>query len=229
MLQKLFADSCIKIGHFDEALEVFKYLLYINPKDQELQLHVSTLENELVIKDREISQTQILKEPASFDDDNWVQVDFVQTEKDKNVELNERPKFSLSEPVVQRSLDDDYFIDEEYEVENETTKPAETPLLSHTLVDLYISQNYFDKAHELLKQYAKIFPNDLKIMKKLSDVESKMNMSSEELGYAELMSQVEKTQELAPDINSQLSFAYSEFLKLIKQKSAEKKASWLEY
>ncbi len=229
-LQKLFADSCLKIGHFDEALEVFKYLLFVNPRDPNFQEHVKALENELVLKEREISHTQILKAPlASFEDDNWIQVDFAKSViEEKTIEttnIQEKPHFTLSEPVIERSLDDDYFIDDEYEVENETTKPAETPLLSHTLVDLYISQNYLDKAHDLLLQYANFFPKDTRILTKLADVKKKMKMSQEDQGHAELMSIIEN-QIKKPDINEKLNIAYKDFVDLIKHKAQEKKMLW---
>jgi tetratricopeptide (TPR) repeat protein len=43
-LQKLFADTCIELNYKEEALETFKYLLFINPRDKEVATQVATLE-----------------------------------------------------------------------------------------------------------------------------------------------------------------------------------------
>ena len=44
-LQKLFADVCLLLGHREEALDTYKYLLFINPRDKEVAAQVSNLEN----------------------------------------------------------------------------------------------------------------------------------------------------------------------------------------
>ena len=44
-LQKLFAQVCLKIGQDDEALEAYKYLLFLGPKDQEIAAFVKKLED----------------------------------------------------------------------------------------------------------------------------------------------------------------------------------------
>lgn len=43
-LQKLFADICQELGYKEEALDTYKYLLFINPRDKEVALQVVTLE-----------------------------------------------------------------------------------------------------------------------------------------------------------------------------------------
>lgn len=43
-LQKLFADVCLELNYKDEALDTYKYLLFINPRDREVALRVATLE-----------------------------------------------------------------------------------------------------------------------------------------------------------------------------------------
>jgi tetratricopeptide (TPR) repeat protein len=44
-LQKLFASVCQEIGHIEEALDTYKYLLFINPKDQDSIEQVGRLES----------------------------------------------------------------------------------------------------------------------------------------------------------------------------------------
>jgi len=46
-LQKLFADVCLELGKDEEALETFKYLLFINPRDKEVADQVSRLEKKI--------------------------------------------------------------------------------------------------------------------------------------------------------------------------------------
>lgn len=43
-LQKLFADVCLDLGYKEEALDTYKYLLFINPRDREVALQVASLE-----------------------------------------------------------------------------------------------------------------------------------------------------------------------------------------
>lgn len=44
-LQKLFADVCLELSYKEEALDTYKYLLFINPRDKEVAMQVSTLES----------------------------------------------------------------------------------------------------------------------------------------------------------------------------------------
>jgi tetratricopeptide (TPR) repeat protein len=44
-LQKLFADVCLHLSYKEEALDAYKYLLFINPRDKEVSLQVAALEN----------------------------------------------------------------------------------------------------------------------------------------------------------------------------------------
>lgn len=43
-LQKLFGDICLELGYKEEALETFKYLLFINPRDRDVASQVLRLE-----------------------------------------------------------------------------------------------------------------------------------------------------------------------------------------
>ena len=44
-LQKLFADVCLELNYKQEALDTYKYLLFINPRDKEVAMQVATLES----------------------------------------------------------------------------------------------------------------------------------------------------------------------------------------
>ncbi|NOT79483.1 MAG: hypothetical protein HOP07_10870 [Bacteriovoracaceae bacterium] len=43
-LQKLFGDVCLELGYKEEALETYKYLLFINPRDKDIANQVLRLE-----------------------------------------------------------------------------------------------------------------------------------------------------------------------------------------
>lgn len=43
-LQKLFADVCLELNYKEEALDTYKYLLFINPRDKEVAAQVTKLE-----------------------------------------------------------------------------------------------------------------------------------------------------------------------------------------
>ncbi len=62
-LQRLFAKTCLEIGKYEDALEVFKYILFITPRDHEAQEMVKHLEKGDLAK--------IIKphEPVLFEDD----------------------------------------------------------------------------------------------------------------------------------------------------------------
>ncbi len=50
-LQKLFAKICVNLGYLEEALQTFKYLLLINPKDEYVSEQVKLLEDDLLVSD----------------------------------------------------------------------------------------------------------------------------------------------------------------------------------
>ena len=90
-LQRLFADSCVALGKKEEALDTYKYLLFILPKDKEVAELVTKIEEELhnlykpIHRPITIPESNILNErldeeevhsPQSkiIDLDSWVQL-----------------------------------------------------------------------------------------------------------------------------------------------------------
>ncbi len=106
-LQKLFGDICLELGHREEALETFKYLLFVNPKDKEVAGQVQRLEaiiedqykpkhQPIFIPERELTSTEKIdknsimfdidkldnRPNSSTDDyDNWVSLDLGREQK----------------------------------------------------------------------------------------------------------------------------------------------------
>ncbi|MBC77386.1 MAG: hypothetical protein CME64_15380 [Halobacteriovoraceae bacterium] len=190
-LQKLFAQICINLGYLEEALQTFKYLLLINPKDQYVSEQVKLLEDDLLVQD-EVEHAQPSKSESFEDDeDEWVQVNFSQQGEtpeeddldDWSVEaplkekLNEFKSDIQSEKlsIEERDIDDEYF-HEEYDNEDEMGDEAlakdEDPIITHTLVDLYIRQGYPEKAVEILESILELHPNDKATLKKLVETKA---------------------------------------------------------
>lgn len=138
-LQKIFAQACLHLGYLEEALDTFKYLLFMNPRDKFFAEQVKKLEDDLLVGHKTLSIDQLVKAPdlasptptPSFEDD-WVQVDFNQNETNsklvetpsvKEIESDQEqwvvnkpglsPHQSLKEEQIpQRSLEDDFYADE---------------------------------------------------------------------------------------------------------------------
>lgn len=62
-LQRLFAKTCLEIGKYEDALDVFKYILFISPRDHETQEMVKHLEK------GELAKVLKPHEPVLFEDD----------------------------------------------------------------------------------------------------------------------------------------------------------------
>lgn len=255
-LQKIFAQSCMNLGYLEEALDTYKYLLFLNPKDKFFAEQVKKLEDDLHIGHKKLTLGQLIKAPdleklplVESNDDDWVQVSFAQEKSapietpKKLAETNEddwtmnKPGPSLLHPILKeekiesKSLEDDFFADEfeEYgdiEEVNSQDVTSDSPIVSHTLIDLYCSQKYFDKAIELLEKIIELNPGDkasiAKLIQvknlKLSDVSSPTE-SSEEDGHAELISIIETRVKTKSSKELKIAAAFDTFLKNLKEEA----------
>lgn len=82
-LQRLFAEACEQIGHDYEALETYKFLLFLNPKDSEAAKKVAELEskNESFADVVESSKGELfpvedLNSTEELENVSWVEVNF---------------------------------------------------------------------------------------------------------------------------------------------------------
>ena len=192
-LQKLFAKICINLGYLEEALQTFKYLLLINPKDEYVAEQVKLLEDDLLAHDTEVElETKNLD--SSFDEDEWVQVDFNASksiepadtepdfqdwvmEKDTNpLDIFKKEIQDQHIKVNEHKLDDDYF-HEDYDNDSEDViapedevQEEEKPIITHTLVDLYIKQGHLGKAANILESILELHPHDKATELKLDEV-----------------------------------------------------------
>lgn len=258
-LQKIFAQACIHLGHLEEALDTFKYLLFMNPQDKFFAEQVKKLEDDLHVGHKKLSLDQLIKGPEvpvlkSIEavDDDWVQVDFNKPyqeedkvkieaiEQEANDEqwvmrkpgLEDHPLLK-EEKVSERSLEDDFYADE-FEEEgdidevNASSLASDTPFVSHTLIDLYCAQQYYDKAIELLQKILELNPDDTASKQKLqtvyllkakNDNEHDKKVDREMDGHEELLSIIENKVNAKSPKEIKVQKSFDAFLHLVKEKS----------
>lgn len=191
-LQKLFAKTCMQLGYLDEALNTYKNLLLINPKDMFVAEQVKLLEDDLLVNEEQESfEPQAENLETSFEEDDWIQVDFARTktqstpeeiewEVQSPIEKFKRDVWEEKLEVAKRSLDDEFF-HEEYDNEKENPEELDSqedkPIITHTLVDLYCSQGHFDKAAEILRDILSLHPDDKASKERLKEVENVLKAS----------------------------------------------------
>lgn len=212
LLQRIFADTCDKLLLFEEALDTYKYLMFLNPKDEEIAKKVTTIEAELLKEKQSLlilpdSKPKQLIGRVEDVAENWQRVDLHKSissvdeienhddkfeffgEKEASVFANEDEKANKDEidsPVIQ-------------ELMGETSHPNlvdESPVMTLTLVDLYCAQNLYAEAEEVLNKILELSPNQetvSRVKTKLAEVQSKkQGPSSKSEGYEDLMSFYDK-------------------------------------
>jgi tetratricopeptide (TPR) repeat protein len=257
-LQKIFAQACIHLGYLEEALDTFKYLLFMNPKDKFFADQVKRLEDDLLVGHKKLSLDQLIKAPdmpavtppsPSFDDD-WVQVDFnkplkeeVKPPKEALPPPEDDDQWSMEKPglndhpilkeesIHERSLEDDFYADE-FEEEgdidevNSSSISSDSPIISHTLIDLYCAQQYYDKAIELLEKILELNPDDISSQEKLKKVQelqlqkSPGASGSEQDGHDELISILESKVKVKTPEMLKVQEAFDRFLSIVKEEAS---------
>lgn len=225
-LLKLFAKCCENLSYQDEALETWKYLLFINPKDAEAAAKVMALES-----GREhVSETQAETAPRTFsidhlksspidDVDDWVRVDLAKHEARVDVPLPKSGSDATKPEVVV----------------GKKTEPSdvkqEAPIVSLTLVDLYIAQGHCEKAQEVLEKMLELNPSDERVKQKLTELVN-VNVNTEEAteddGHSKLLKLVEEKQgSFEEDESGEVEITtrrLDNFLESLKRRAQEKSA-----
>lgn len=184
-LQKLFAQTCINLGYLEEALQTFKYLLLLNPRDEYVAEQVKLLEDDLLVSE-EIDE-DLYDHKDSFEDseDQWVQVDFNRRKSDSDENIIDDWAMDSLDPlnkfkndvsnnnldVEKNDLQDEYFY-EDYDNEEDDFAIESDPIITHTLVDLYCKQGHYQKAIEILESILELHPKDRATKKKLKELKS---------------------------------------------------------
>jgi tetratricopeptide (TPR) repeat protein len=258
-LQKIFAQACIHLGYLEEALDTYKYLLFMNPREKFFATQVKKLEDDLMVGHKKLSLEQLVKAPdmpfiqhtSIGEDDDWVQVDFNKSDYSDDKPASNQPKLAavpdknewvmkkpglethpiLNESVTERSLEDDFYADEfeeehgDIEDANEEVFPSEAPIVSHTLIDLYLKQQYYDKALELLYKIIELNPDDQPSLDKIQQIKmlkgaSEVNAAvSEQDGHDQLLSIIENKVKVKSPLEIKLQNVFILFLDEIKMRS----------
>jgi pentatricopeptide repeat protein len=252
-LQKLFAKICINLGYLEEALQTFKCLLLINPRDTYVAEQVKLLEDDLLIdttNEKTTRNNYIEKRMDSFDDqeDDWVQVNFnkeERREKEKaqsdvsNWEVNtiKNPLKNFQEDIKKGNLSveehdlDDYYFHEEHDNKTESViedKKSNDPIITHTLVNLYCKQGHIDKAVELLDSIIELHPNDSASIKKRDDLLKDLNKIEDNLdssSHLKLQTLIDDKNNNDKDLLNKLETKLNKFLEVIKIESTRKQLS----
>ena len=220
-LQRLFASCCEKLNYNQEALATWKYLLFINPRDPESIAKVTALESEPLAEKNELSAPQIfeidqLKASPVDDVDDWVRVDL----EKPNADVAQESQKEL-EKVHMISLED---------VAEQIDQVEESPLMSLTLVDLYIAQGHVEKAQDVLEKMLELNPSDLRVKEKIAEIDrvqaSVEEEQTEEDAHSRLLKMVEEKQNILVETDeeevSDSTLLLDTFLRHIKQRAEEK-------
>lgn len=206
---KLFSDSCYELEKFEEALNGYKYILFLNPKDQEVAAIISRLENSPAVDEGPKAESKssgqffdidnLKTSPGqSEDEEQWVQKDFSAPKRSVNDSLENwtvdtlvnseelRESIAVEEDGAEFTISCESETDSEgekervYEVDtsvNSAEKKGDQPIITHTLVDLYLSQGYLDKAYGLLEKILDLNPSDEQTAQKLQEIKSLLHDS----------------------------------------------------
>lgn len=158
-LLKYFAESAELTNNFQEALETYKFILFLNSKDSEAIAKVKSLESRqelsvAVINNEKFEEEKIASLPEKQNIDDWILFDIAKDNKKQNspkkIEMQIKP---------------------ELVVPKKTTEAVDaTPVITHTLVDLYVRQGHLEKAVEILDKILLLNPDDQKTLAKKNEV-----------------------------------------------------------
>ena len=258
-LQKIFAQACIHLGYLEEALDTYKYLLFMNPREKFFAAQVKKLEDDLMVGHKKLSLEQLVRAPDMpavrnnpiGEDDDWVQVDFNKNDYSDDKPTETQPKIAmnptendwvmkkpgleshpiLNESVTERSLEDDFYADEfeeehgDIEEANDDAFPSQAPIVSHTLIDLYLRQQYYDKALELLYKIIELNPDDKPSLDKIEQIKmlkfssNATTLVTEQDGHEELLSIIENKVKVKSPLEIKLQKTFDLFLNEVKIQS----------
>jgi tetratricopeptide (TPR) repeat protein len=210
-LQKLFAEVCLELFRKEEALETYKYLLFVNPRDKEVAKIVLALESELEEKYKPIHKPIIIPEEQLMDEtkqtsgifdvsklnsepkvdfDDWLAVDLKKENKaiknnqqvetgwemnklqSETIEKSHSLAPNISLDLSNSSKNESYYSEIPYV---EETNNNESPIVTHTLVDLYCGQGHIEKALDVLNKILLLNPNDQKTKDKIQEINLLIN------------------------------------------------------
>lgn len=181
-LQSLFAKTCMELVHLEEALDAFKYLLFLNPKDKQIAIKVRELEDRIekpaaqpLRKEQIVFQTENIFSEKTDELDDWQQVNFSGGNGPREAAIEDTWKVA-QEPVLPVIPEIKPVVEQKVAVPKPSEKieeQAETsvlPMATHTLVDLYVKQGHYHKAIEILERLIELNPQDSRSLLRRKEV-----------------------------------------------------------
>lgn len=157
-LQKLFGQVCVKLGYLEEALNAYKNLLLVNPRDQFVAEQVKLLEDDLLVAEEESIPTSYNRrlEDSVFadDEDDWVQVDFNKPTQERRGQSkhnqNLGDEWSLVSPSSSNRADTAKS-ENTLEKFKSDLKEKKIAIEEHELDDTYFWEEYDNPAEETIE------------------------------------------------------------------------------
>lgn len=169
-LLRLLANCHYELGELEEAKKFFKYLLFLNPNDQEAVSMLEKIEDrvpEQVLTDDlpEIKENRFdanIQKEIYKDADEWVRVDT------KSVEEEDPEEVKVDEWTVGT-----------IEETREKIKEELPTQISLDLVNIYQSQGLFERALAILNEYLKVNPKRDDFLRKKSELSALLEQKNQ--------------------------------------------------
>ncbi len=198
-LQRLFADAAYNTGKYDEALEAYKRILFLNPRDEDVALIVKKLEDYInkppVLEDGQ-SEEEIEQSSTFFCVDNldhtklvddfsdWVQMDLtegkqesaeLETEEDNYADdyhANLAERYEVQEREVEnREVEVEVEVDVDKLTDSSAPSDNEQFFYTVSMLDIYMGQQLWVKAKELVVKLIEEAPQDqLELLKEKEQI-----------------------------------------------------------
>jgi|GEM_PF-3396853 len=182
-LQRIFAQTCIELEKFSESLNAYKYVLFFNPSDDEAKENILRLESrektyndsssddevealptqetDWIAKQQGI-ETDEVAEASNENFSEWEMKKIAPEEKEEVKEALEVPAKVEGTNVKEKKVPEDIGIED-------------SPLMTHTMVDIYLAQQHYENALKLLERILDVNPKDIKSREKYDKVQRMLN------------------------------------------------------
>jgi tetratricopeptide (TPR) repeat protein len=230
-LQILFSKVSMNTENFDEALDTYRYLHFLNPNDDNVSSKIEEIEEKMKSEapiEKEVNVKFDIDEinVENEDIESWEQADFSSLNEDYDHDEDEwvAASDSVTEPKVETPS---------------STEDSDGAMFTHTLVDLYLSQGHKDKAIDILKKILELKPNNEKALERIHELEGHVEITetpvTKDDGHSDLSASLDKlslpeddfdsTEEMkskSKSENSEALDALNDLSMLIKEKSLNK-------
>jgi tetratricopeptide (TPR) repeat protein len=209
-LQKLYGEICLRLGAREEALMALKCVLFLSPRDievskmvEELEVGVSGIDEgpkkvQINFDEEESAQeSQFDVERLSSLEESGNGWEFLNLSNKKEVKESTPEKLDFEdnhgwtfvegpvEDVFKKHPSEDKDKEKDFD-EVRDFNEEKVPVITHTLVDIYIAQGHYQKAKEVLGKILQTTPADAQTLEKLQEVNRCINEDSQSVPTEEV-------------------------------------------